>query len=366
MNWSKTTLKEYRPPPPPLTRSEKVQLKHQQRKKQELDDAQYINEIAKLERQLAKVREAKSQQHYQGRSKYPTPTPTLTTSNQAEGKDPAFFTVLTPSEVVACEECGQEMPVNQLTKHHSGTCPGRYVSCQKPGCSSRFRAVDRAKHEKFKCKTVAKNNRYAMAATKHANALPCPLGCSMGVTKKDRARHVNSVCPNRKITCPHDGCMVCLSITEMKMHASTKCAIGMKRNAMAASSNSRRKVPVQCSPHHEMGCGQMILPKDMKKHETIDCPHRLTLCRHKGCNEMIAFNILSFHENDICKVMLANEKKEMDKEEKSKLEYGVSFPRKKECCCCCYRRCRCCRRCRRCRCCRRCRRCRRCPSSNTA
>lgn len=57
-----------------------------------------------------------------------------------------------------------------------------------------------------------------------------------------------------------------------------------------------------------MGCGAFILPKHMKKHEAIDCPQRLMECSNSGCTEKIPFNILSFHEENLCKAMLAKEK----------------------------------------------------------
>jgi hypothetical protein len=324
MNWSPAKIKKYVPPPKPLTRSERSELKRQQKVEKELKDAQYIEEIERLQRRLAAVQLKKQQKQYQSSSKYDSNLQNSYTSAQSskkqEGKDPAFFTVLSPVELVTCEECGVEVPINQINKHHITNCVGRYTSCRKPGCKSRFREVDRVKHEKYECKTVAKNNKYVIAALKRSLPIECPLGCNMYVMTKDMPRHRNMICKNRKITCP--GCDMKLLINDMKIHTATKCKVITKRNIMAESSNQRRLVPIQCSPHHEMGCGQMILPKDMKKHEKVDCPNRLTLCSNKGCNEMIPYNILSFHENNTCKAMLKRRKDEMEKEENSKLEYA--------------------------------------------
>lgn len=329
-HWSPAKIKQYIPSSTAApSRSERTQLKHQK----QIADAQYIQEIAQLERRLANIQRKKHQHQHQQQLRQPPSTfgskhgdaslaTTTTTTTNHEGKDPAFFTILSPAEVVACEECGQEMPLNRITKHMRTTCNGRYVHCLKPGCSARFRATDRSRHEQFECKTVAKNKRFARAASTHLNPMQCPLGCDMGVTRKDIPRHTLTICPKRKIDCPHEGCSIRLSIPKMKIHAATECVVGMKRNTMAESSNQRRLIPVQCSPDHDMGCGQMILPKDMQKHEQIECPHRLTLCSNKGCNEMIALNILSFHQDNICKAMLAQEQADMKKEEQGKMEYA--------------------------------------------
>ena len=69
---------------------------------------------------------------------------------------------------------------------------------------------------------------------------------------------------------------------------------------MAKSSNDRRLVPVACSPHHNMGCGQMVLPKDMKRHEEIECPNRWLSVGTAGVRKD-SFNILQFHEENLCK-----------------------------------------------------------------
>jgi hypothetical protein len=85
------------------------------------------------------------------------------------------------------------------------------------------------------------------------------------------------------------------------------CKVARNRQRMSQSSNKRRLEPIKCSPHHNMGCGKLILPKHLRKHERDDCPNRLVECGNSGCNEMIAFNILSFHQEQLCKAMLAKE-----------------------------------------------------------
>lgn len=216
--WKTATIQQYQPPPRKLTRTER-------QKQKQTEDSQHLQEILRLERklrqiQLKKQRATKTKAKEQPQSTIETKTSTTTTnSNEEEGKDPAFFTVLSPPEVVACTECGLEFPLRHINRHQHTNCMGRYVECTQPGCTVRFRETERARHVKYECKTVMKNNAFVLKASKHSIPLSCPLGCSMGVTKKDIPRHVRTVCAKRKVTCPHMGCNLRLSIPEMETHS---------------------------------------------------------------------------------------------------------------------------------------------------
>ena len=331
MDWTPSRIQRYEPPPT-FTYAEKRKVREDAKLEQAKQEARVVKEIEALERKLRQVQLEKTKRS-SGSSSTTTRSllplqPRISSKMQqrrdernssVEGKDPAFFDIQSPAELVACTECGREMPLRSINKHHVTDCNGRYVECRQPGCKARFREVNRNLHEKHECKTIKRNKKMvADGSSKLSMPVSCPLGCSSGVMKKDIPRHVNLVCPNRKVTCPHMGCDVRLPVDDMEIHAATKCKVMERRNTMAASSSVRRLVPVACSPHHQMGCGKMILPKDLKRHELHDCPHRLVRCGNSGCGEMIALNILSFHENSLCKAMLAKE----SMQESSKLEYA--------------------------------------------
>ena len=321
-------IRQYVAPPPPLSRAQARAAVELERARRAEEASTAARQITALEQQLQKVRAAKfaeisaqltysperpqaeevARRRSAGRRRKLGPVVSLSASPTP--KDAAFFDVCTPPEKVGCTECGREIGLRMLMKHQRTECRGRFVACKQTGCAARFREIERDHHEKYKCKAIKARLQILKAAESRDRYIQCPMGCGAGVTKKDLPRHKNSVCPLRRVACPHMGCEVRLQAGEMfgpEGHAAVGCKIQAARERMAKSSNDRRLVPVACSPHHNMGCGQMILPKDMKRHEEIDCPNRLVECRNRGCKERVAFNILKFHEDNLCKAWEAEE-----------------------------------------------------------
>jgi hypothetical protein len=323
-------IAQYVAPPPPLPRAQARAAAELARARRTEEASESRQQIAALQKELQSVRAARfaeisaqltySPQHPRAegaedaarrrhggtRRRQLGPVVVLAASS----KDAAFFDVNTPPEKVGCTECGREIGVRLLVNHQRTECRGRFVACKQTGCAARFREADRTHHEKHKCKAVKARLRILKAAESRDKYTECPLGCGAGVTKKDLPRHTLSVCPLRMVTCPHMGCAVRLVAGEMlgpEGHGAVGCNINAARERMAKSSNDRRLVPVACSPHHNMGCGKMILPKNMKRHEEIECPNRLVECGNRGCKEKVAFNILKFHEDNLCKALEAEE-----------------------------------------------------------
>ena len=314
-------ITQYIPPPPPLTRTQRRAANRAAKLKHDEEVAIISKQMAALEKKIQSVRarklaEVTASLSYSPEHPNALHPESLFSENKSRHrrrlgpvvsllpKDPSNFDVNTPQEQVGCTECGQEVLLRTLIKHQSTECSGRFVTCRQTGCAARFREADRSHHEKHKCNVIKARRRILKDANAHNTCIECPLGCGAGITRKDLARHKLSVCTFRFVTCPHMGCDVRLRADQMlgpEGHAAKRCKINEARNRMAKSSNDRRLVPIACSPHHNMGCGKMILPKDMKRHEEVECPNRLVECRNKGCQEKVAFNLLEFHEKNLCK-----------------------------------------------------------------
>ena len=306
LSWVPVQLKLVSKPPPPLPRSEQKRLR---RKVEAREKAKQIQRRTRLETRLRRV-----QNSLKGRnvtSAHKSSPERLADVKVSASSQSRYINIHTPQANLSCPDCGEEVgtTLRQIEMHRQTSCPAKIIKCPHcaKGCSARFPQERLQYHLRRDCRVVQRIEKMAGEAKKK-KTLPimCPRGCGSAILRDDLARHLQQNCSLRIVSCPQQGCNFCIEALNLEKHVSV-CRVKRQRSKMAMASRDRRCKPVPCSPYHKMGCGALVLPKDLARHERDECPHRLVQCRNIGCIEMIRLNIREFHETRMCTVLAKRE-----------------------------------------------------------
>lgn len=119
--------------------------------------------------------------------------------------------------------------------------------------------------------------------------------CSESIRESQLPHHLAEDCKYRRVMCPNYGfgCKEqAISLMNIRIHILSECKAESYRKAMMAKSKQRME-KVQCST-----CGEFVMIKDWRRHETELCENRLVPCKncHFGCEVMVPMKEKQLHE----------------------------------------------------------------------
>ena len=121
----------------------------------------------------------------------------------------------------------------------------------------------------------------------------CPLGCDAELAKKDARFHAEYLCPFRT-----QACLLCAApvrVCDAAKHDAEECPVALQRREMAVAGDRQREV-IDCP----IGCEARIMRKDVDRHETFECAHRLERCQNPSCGSQVPLSRLPAHTTLYC------------------------------------------------------------------
>jgi len=167
---------------------------------------------------------------------------------------------------VRCEQCSEQVPLNEKDEHLVKTCPFRLVPCTL-GCGLECKAVDRPSHES-RCTW---------------RIIECGAGCGESFRVCDNLRHSNRECILRRVSCSLK-CGNFVIFKNIKAHQEKTCSNRLAECRFCLESfqfkeltNHEKKCHLRLEPCPAK-CGELVCIQITKQHLEEKCIHRFVPC----------------------------------------------------------------------------------------
>lgn len=191
-----------------------------------------------------------------------------------------------------CDACGSLVPRKKLRSHHASDCGMRLMTCRRPDCAQQVPAQSLAKHERYECAIVKRNDAFVEQAARKPTTVECPE-CGFVVPTGLFRKHAADECRMRIVACPNKnmGCNDELFASAIKRHLRQECFVQIDRTERA-SRHVERLERIRCS-----GCGYTVIAQRLIKHQRDMCPNRKAPCKHweLGCPTMLRLSAMDEH-----------------------------------------------------------------------
>ena len=147
---------------------------------------------------------------------------------------------------------------------------------------------------RLKCPFELRRFRLSQSGRALQREVDCSLGCGERMRKMDLRNHMRYECVKRTMCCRFEGCQATFLIEDQAQHEKMYCSYitKIKKVAEVAAINVT-KIPC-------MLCSEMVKQRDMSRHQSLECPHRIIFCPHADCRKEIQAHLLEDHLNYSC------------------------------------------------------------------
>ena len=147
---------------------------------------------------------------------------------------------------------------------------------------------------RLKCPFELRRFRLSQSGRALQREVECTLGCGERMRKIDLRNHMRFECVKRTMRCRFESCQATFLIEDQAQHERMYCSY-ISKIKMVAEIASINLTKIHC-----MLCSELIKQRDMGRHQSLECPHRLISCPHADCRKEIQAHLLEDHLNYSC------------------------------------------------------------------
>jgi hypothetical protein len=147
---------------------------------------------------------------------------------------------------------------------------------------------------RLKCPYELRRFRLSQSGRALQRQVECSLGCGERMRKMDLRNHMRYECVKRSMCCRFEGCQATFLIEDQDQHEKLYCSY-ISKIKMIAEIAAINLTKIPC-----MLCSELIKQRNMSRHQSLECPHRLIFCPHADCRKEIQAHVLEDHLNYYC------------------------------------------------------------------